>query len=51
MKKIHAVTLSVLTATAAFAADVAAIAKDFAAKATPNTITCKAENGWLYNKN
>ena len=51
MKKIHAVALSVLTVTASFAADVAAVARELAAKAAPGTITYKAENGWLYSKN
>lgn len=40
------VAASVLTAS-----DVTKTAGELAAKATPNTITYKAENGWLYSKN
>ena len=51
MKKLFAAILSAVACTSAFAADVAAVAETLAAKATAGTITCKAENGWLYSKN
>ena len=51
MKKLYAVILSAVAVIPAFAADVAATAAELAAKVTPNTITYKAENGWLYSKN
>ena len=51
MKTFFAAILSAVAAIPAFAADVAAVAGELAAKAAPNTITYKAENGWLYSKN
>ena len=51
MKKLYAAILSVAAVIPALAADVAAVAGELAAKAAPGTITCKAENGWLYSKN
>ena len=51
MKKLYAALLSAVAATPIFAAEVAAVAGSLAAKATPGTITVKAENGWLYSKN
>jgi alginate O-acetyltransferase complex protein AlgJ len=51
MKKLYAVILSAVAAIPAFAADVSAVAGELAVKVTPNTITYKAENGWLYSKN
>ena len=51
MKKLYAALLTMAAATAVSASDVAAVAKELAAKATPGTITYKAENGRLYSKN
>lgn len=51
MKAIYAAMLSAIAVVPAFAAEVASVAGELAAKASPGTITCKAENGWLYSKN
>ncbi len=51
MKKLYIAMLSAVAVIPALAADVAEVAKGLAAKVTPNTITYKAENGWLYSKN
>ena len=51
MKKLFAAMLSVAAVIPAFAAEVAVISGELAAKAAPNTIVYKAENGWLYSKN
>ena len=51
MKKIRIAIMFAAAAIPAFAVDVAVVAEKLAAKVTPNTITYKAENGWLYGKN
>ena len=51
MKKLYIAMLSAVSVIPALAADVAEVAKGLAAKMPPNTITYKAENGWLYSKN
>ena len=51
MKKILFSLLCAVGMGSLIAADVAAEAKAALEKVTPNTITYKAENGWLYSKN
>ena len=51
MKKLCTALLSAVAVSSAFAADVAEDARELVVKVTPNTITYKAENGWLYSKN
>lgn len=49
--RLFLIPAAALAALAATAADVAETAKDMLGKVSPGTITCRAENGWLYSKN
>ncbi len=51
MKKTLLALLTAAVATMAYAADVAEVAKKTMEKVTPNTITFKGQDGWLYSKN
>ena len=51
MKKTLLALFTAAVATMAYAADVADVAKKTMEKVTPNTITFKGQDGWLYSKN